>query len=206
MHNYHAVHNEFPRGTIENADLKPEDRLSWVVSLLPFLDQNNVYQQVDRDAGWQAADNRKLNNIGVPIFQNPSHARPSDNAGSMDYVGIAGIGPKAAGLPNDDPKAGIFGYDRATKIRDIQDGTSNTMAVADSSEPNDSFMQGGKGTIRGFSQQPYINGPDGIGGPHAGGIQVLFADGSVRFISEHIDPGTLEALATKSGGEVVGGF
>ena len=206
MHNHHDVYNEFPRGTIDNDNLKPDDRLSWVVSLLPYIDQNNLYQQIDRKAGWKNDDNAEVAKFTIPSFQNPSHARPSDNPGSMDYVGIAGVGPKAAELPNDDPKAGIYGYNRATKIRDITDGTSNTMAVADASKPNASFMKGGKATIRGFSQQPYINGPDGIGGPHAGGIQVLFADGSVRFISENIDPGVLEALATKAGGEVIGEF
>ncbi|APZ94992.1 DUF1559 domain-containing protein [Fuerstiella marisgermanici] len=206
MHNYHDVYREFPRGTIENDELKPEQRLSWMVSLLPFIDQNALFQQIDREGEWNAGGNAKLSAIRIPSLQNPSHARTSDNPGAMDYVGIAGVGPKAAELPNDDPKAGIFGYNRATRIRDIRDGTSNTMAVADASQPNASYMQGGKATIRGFSQKPYINGPDGIGGPHQGGIQVLLADGSVRFISENIDPSVLEALATKSGGEVIGSF
>ncbi|MCA9065981.1 MAG: DUF1559 domain-containing protein, partial [Planctomycetaceae bacterium] len=61
-------------------------------------------------------------------------------------------------------------------------------------------------TIRGFSQQPYLNGPDEIGSPHQGIVQFAFADGSVRAISVNIDNGILEALATKAGGEVVPQF
>jgi len=42
---------------------------------------------------------------------------------------------------------------------------------------------------------------------HLGGVNVIFCDGSVRFISDSIDPATWIALGTKSGGEAVnGGF
>lgn len=41
---------------------------------------------------------------------------------------------------------------------------------------------------------------------HTGGVQFSLADGSVHFISENIDAGILDALATRAGGEVVGEF
>jgi prepilin-type N-terminal cleavage/methylation domain-containing protein len=41
---------------------------------------------------------------------------------------------------------------------------------------------------------------------HEGGVQFTLADGSVHFISENIDAGVLDALATRAGGEVVGEF
>jgi hypothetical protein len=119
---------------------------------------------------------------------------------------MAGVGKDAATLPNNDPKAGIFGYDRVCRIRDITDGTSNTIMITDASRPTASYLAGGKATIRGFSQSPYLNGPDGIGSPHRGVVQVVLADGSVRAISVDTDESVLEALATKAGGEVVGEF
>ena len=42
-----------------------------------------------------------------------------------------------------------------------------------------------------------------FGGNHPGGANVLFADGSARFISESIDPKVFEALSTMAGGEAV---
>jgi prepilin-type processing-associated H-X9-DG protein len=41
---------------------------------------------------------------------------------------------------------------------------------------------------------------------HTGGLNCLFADGSVHFISNNIDIPTWVALATRAGGEVVAGF
>ncbi|GAB4138137.1 MAG: DUF1559 domain-containing protein [Planctomycetaceae bacterium] len=41
---------------------------------------------------------------------------------------------------------------------------------------------------------------------HTGGVQVALVDGSCRFISENINLNTWRALATRSGGEVIGEF
>jgi hypothetical protein len=41
---------------------------------------------------------------------------------------------------------------------------------------------------------------------HEGGVHSGMADGSVRFISENIDLGLYQALASKAGGEITGSF
>jgi prepilin-type N-terminal cleavage/methylation domain-containing protein/prepilin-type processing-associated H-X9-DG protein len=41
---------------------------------------------------------------------------------------------------------------------------------------------------------------------HSGGVNVLFGDGSVRFLGESVELGTWRALGTRAGGEVPGNF
>ncbi|MFN9718346.1 MAG: DUF1559 domain-containing protein, partial [Planctomycetota bacterium] len=168
MHNYHDTFNHFPQGTVENDDLKPEERLSWGYSVLPYIEQARLYEKIDKTRGWADPANAGALASEMPVFKNPSQWRLRANPSSGDYVAMAGVGPDAALLEHDDPKAGIFGYNRVTVMRDITDGTSNTLMIIDSSEPNESFLAGGRATVRGFRQSPYLNGPDGIGSPHAG--------------------------------------
>ncbi len=78
--------------------------------------------------------------------------------------------------------------------------------IIDSSEPTNRCWLAEEQPSESFSQSPYLNGPDGIGSPHAGIVQAALADGSVRAISINIDETVLEGLATMAGGEVIENF
>jgi prepilin-type processing-associated H-X9-DG protein len=70
---------------------------------------------------------------------------------------------------------------------------------------NGSWLQGGPATVRGLdpAQQPYLGPGRQFGGIHLGAGNFAFADGSVRAISESINPKIFEALSTIAGGERV---
>ena len=57
MHNYHDTYNHFPAGTVENDGLEVTERLSWMVSILPFLEQAALYNQIDMKEGFSSATN-----------------------------------------------------------------------------------------------------------------------------------------------------
>lgn len=206
LHNYHEVFNSLPAGTVENKDLKVEERFSWIAPILPFVEQAALQQQLNMKEAWDSDGNAEATALTIPVFLNPSVNADNQEGGRIDYVGMGGVGAKAAELKVGDPKAGTFGYNRTTRFRDVTDGTSNTICVTEASQDFGKWAQGGNSTIRCLTKQPYINGPDGIGSPFQGGMNALFLDGSVRFISENIAPSIMEALITISGGEVIGDF
>src|SRR5215831_9399370 len=85
---YHVDHKFFPPGTVANSDLPPEQRLSWLVSLLPYyIDMEashrrvrpqdtslfDVYPNIDIARAWDAPANRDATARPLGQFICPSH-------------------------------------------------------------------------------------------------------------------------------------
>jgi len=197
LRRYHDVYKSFPAATKGDAKAKPEERLSWMAQLLPLLEQDAAYQQLDFDKAWDAPANAGALKNSVPTFTNPGlPADPKTKYGQTHYVGIAGVGKDAPMLPANHQRAGMFAYNRVTTLSDVTRGTANTMAVSEASKDLGPWGAGGQSTIRALTEKPYINGPDGLGGVYRGGMHVLMLDVSVRFLSENTDPSVLEKLST----------
>ncbi len=82
------------------------------------------------------------------------------------------------------------------------------MVLAESGRVRDSWLAGGPATVRGLdrTEQPYIGPGRQFGGLHVAtsgsqGVNVAFADGSVRFLPATIDPRIFEAISTIAGHE-----
>ena len=97
--------------------------------------------------------------------------------------------------------------DQVVRIRDITDGTSNTLIVSEDSMSPDAQWINGRNI---FDQAFPINQAPGfendIRSEHPQGANGVFCDGSVRFLNEAIDNETLAAICTRALGEVVGDF
>jgi prepilin-type processing-associated H-X9-DG protein len=207
VRNYYATFNYLPPATMANAMLTPEKRFGWPFLLLPFQESENLTARCDKDKSWNAEENQFAARMPIAFYQcqaNPDY-RSSSPFGASHYLGIAGVGKDADMLPKDDPKAGIFGYDRKITFYDIKDGTYLTVMVVETALPHGAWTAGGPDTVRGVDPEdsPYM-GPNGpFGGNHSGGTNVLFADGSVHFLRTPFDPPTFEALATYNGSETI---
>src|SRR5262249_21320086 len=142
----------FPPGALPHPTLPPEERLSWLVALLPYMEREDLYHSIDRTKGWQDEANAEAVGTVIPQFTTPSHPVPPapGSPAPTHFVGIAGVGTDAAFLPAGHPRAGIFGYDRRTTLAEMKDGLSTTMLAAETHWENGPWAAGGPSTVRGF--------------------------------------------------------
>jgi prepilin-type processing-associated H-X9-DG protein len=194
----------FPDGMCPNDEIGPAERLSWYAAVLPDLDEQERFNVLEMDQPWDVGENDELAHSRIRVLSCPERAAVA--AGSPEpasYIGIAGLGVDAPSLPKSDRRAGVFGYERQAKLADIKDGTAQTMMLVETGRFSGSWLQAGPATVRGLdpAQKPCIGPGRQFGGMHRGGAFVAFADGSVRRVSESVDPAVFEALSTMAGGE-----
>ncbi len=149
-----------------------------------------------REAGWDAPVNDEFVRRTFPQFLNPAVPQKAgeDHYPTTHYIGVTGVSVDAAKKEGLNP-SGYFGGG-LSKRTEVPDGLSNMMMVAGVSNQLGSWARPGTATERAFSQEPYINGPDGFGTGQADGMYVLMADGSVRFLNQNTDPAVIRQLAT----------
>jgi prepilin-type processing-associated H-X9-DG protein len=199
----------FPPGTLPNPALPPEQRLSWLVVLLPYLGETDAARQrykvlnerIDRGKGWNAPANAAALNTPLAVCTCPAHPDVPPHPALTFYVGLAGVGPKAALLPTSSPRAGIFGYDRAVRRTDVRAGLSFTMLATETAQDNGPWLAGGPATVRELApdEEHYVGPGRPFGGLHPDGLNVLWADASVRWLNNNVPAADFRALATLSG-------
>ncbi len=191
--------------------LTVEERVSWIFLVSPLCESMmDPNWKIDTKKPWDAPENGYVRETPFyyalcPLAENQTNV--------TYYVGIAGVGKDAAALPGGDPRTGFFGYDRLITAKDIKDGTSNSIGIAETHREVGPWIAGGYTTVRGLDpdQPPYIGEGGQFHSPHRISkfwgsemhITAAFIDGSVRSFSESLNPKIWEALATIAGEEKV---
>lgn len=208
LHHYHDAYATFPAGGIEwRPPTDPTRRqLAWSAFLLPYLEQDNLYRQLDLTQAFDAPANTQGAATVLRVYLCPSTKRSSfvvDGRGACDYGGI--YGERITG-PNQPPK-GVMLYDRPIAIAMIPDGTAFTLIVSEDSGWRDGQWINGRNI---FDQAFAINNREpnenDIRSEHPGGAHGLFCDGSVRFLHETLNLRTLAGLCTRAGREILSDF
>jgi prepilin-type N-terminal cleavage/methylation domain-containing protein len=196
----------FPPGVIEWRPTGEGKRrqLAWSIFLLPFLEQQAVYDQLDLQQPFDSPVNAAAASQVLPVFVCPTSVRGSrlvEGRGPCDYGGITGERIQGANQP---PK-GILVYDRGLPVAAVRDGLAFTIIVGeDTAWPDGQWINGRNVFDQAFrinAAPPFEND---IRSHHPSGAQVVMADSSVRFLNDGLDLKTLAALCTRAGGEPVG--
>lgn len=200
---YVTAEGALPAGAAGATLLPPETRLSWQATLLPYYGHLDWHNELNFARSWNDTANQRVTRRPLEVMVNPALGPGTTKAGFpvTHYVGVAGLGEDAGQLDTEDPRAGVFGFRPRFSPTQIPDGASNTIAVAGVAQKLGPWASGGAATVRGFTQRPYINGPDGFSSGQPDGMLVGMADGSVRFMPKDIDPAVFERLVTINGGD-----
>jgi prepilin-type processing-associated H-X9-DG protein len=215
FHNYHSTYNHFPSPVLYGGK-SGKVPYSWRVAILPFVEQQKLYDQYNFDEPWDGPNNRKLIDKMPAVYSYPLiDGSPSSTTNSSYYVltgphtalaestvevnntgrgrGGRDQGPFEVNVPRAVSPEARF----PAGISAITDGTSNTILAVEAkrdipwTKPEDLPFEVGPTQPRSF------------GGFWPDGFNALFCDGSVRSLKNSIDPTVLGALLTRDGGEVI---
>lgn len=200
---YHQTHGHLPPGGTHfprMASHSPYDRpdlWSWAYQILPYLGEEPLYEQ---------RDHRLIARTRIAAYICPARRGPDIDAdGKIDYAGCAGSRPR-------DGVDGVVirtGFGRVRLLTGIPDGLTNTIMVAEKqlnlsrmgrcADDNEDFATPGWNgdfevyrvglqppafDYRADSLQP----SQSFGSSHDTGINLLFADGSVRVVRYTVSP------------------
>ena len=173
-HNYHEAHGRFPPQA--SVDANGKTLLSWRVHLLPYLSQENLYRQFHLDEPWDSAHNKSLVGRIPRVYQNPN--LPAGT--TTNYLAFVG-------------KDTVLAPGRSSRFSEITDGSSLTLVFVEADANR--AVTWTKPADHAFSARtPFA----GLGKLRPGGFLTAFADGSVRFINNVVDPRIFKAMVTKS--------
>lgn len=221
LHAYHDSHGTFPIGNLANINFTLQ------AYILPYLDQANLYNRLNFNYGGNCF-NINTGDIYAPKI--PAYTCPTDPLASTpgflsgygNFLVGAYFGTMGTSTTN---KSGMFYSSSAgapVKMRDVTDGTSNTLLFGERGAPvdglygwalcgygnnndgeSDNLLTTAAGLSKGDSAGAHNNH---YWSYHTGGGHFSLADGSVRFLSNNMSFATFQALSTKAGSEVLGDF
>jgi len=239
MHNYHDTHGVFPPGLSFNlpngtaphvANAAAKSLIGWQVMIFPYIEQAPLYNQIQQtgafDQRWLSvpAFTGSIAKIRIPAYRCPSDTLGDVNTstnglgyGATNYAGNYGgdFGPNWTGIlfPNS-----------SVKIRDITDGTSQTVMIGEREYTSAIRKNGGHGiwpggisNIADYSiaattknhPNTVLNsafGTSAFSSMHEGGVYFMFGDGHAQFLSENMDTANYQRLGFRSDGQVIGEF
>lgn len=224
LHNYETEHQSLPPGVVDPS--RPVRNrpvglhTSWIAQLLPHLEQGGTAASLDTDYSVYDPVNSGAATKWIATLRCPSDRRnpPVGGVGVTNYAACY----HDVEAPIDVDNHGVMFLNSHIRHEDIPDGSGFTIFVGEKPYIGDDlgWISGTSSSLRNTGAPPNANrlewargrGPGagaddlvvgGFGSYHTGGANFAFGDGSVRFVSERIDPGIFRRLGHRDDGEPV---
>lgn len=233
LHNYDMAFEMLPPGCVNSTgpirNLSEGYHISWVAQILPMTEQSNVFGQINFDEGAYGPANGALRATQFSVFLCPTDGGQGNGFGSINYAACFG----GEDVPIDVNNTGVMFLNSSIGYQQIRDGASNTILAGEKRIVNGindlGWLSGtmatlrntgvtinsgwdlglphsGGGALRKPLPPPSDTSTSGYSSFHTGGAQFILADGSVRFLSENIDPKIFSFLGSREDMQIVGDF
>ncbi len=186
LHNYRDQNGCFPPPYVADAEGKP--LYSWRVLLLPYLEENPLYEQWHLDEPWDSPHNRPLAEHAIGVFRCP--LAEFENQPLSSYLAV--VGPGMA-----------WEHGECLTFKDFTDAANATIMVV---EVRDSQVHWAAPVdLDRATMSLMINAESrpSIGSHHPTLANVLFVDGSAMALPNDLPEDDLAALLTRGGGESI---
>jgi hypothetical protein len=156
-------------------------QLSWRVHMLPYLEEQALYEQFHLDEPWDSEHNRALIAKMPQVFQDPNGRLPG---GETAYLAVTGPGT-------------AFGDGAiVSDLRDFKDGIARTVMFVEAN-PDQAVIW--------TKPEDWKFDPDnptsGLGNSRPGGFLAAMGDGAIDFIHDKSDSDAVRAMMTRDGGD-----
>jgi prepilin-type N-terminal cleavage/methylation domain-containing protein/prepilin-type processing-associated H-X9-DG protein len=132
VHQYAGTEGALPQGCAYVAGYTLQERLTWQTSILPYVEQDALWQMVCQanlqDPAGHGALQATVSATPVSIYLCPAETRRTGSLGTgvwalTSYQGVAGTSILR--------KDGVLNRDFTVRFTDITDGTSNTLMIGE---------------------------------------------------------------------------
>ncbi len=221
IHNFEFAREHLPSGvTNKTGPIRTEEigeHVSFLVELLPYVEQRGIADNFDMSLGTYAAANVAARNMSIPVYQCPSF--------DIGRLGMPGITNYAGSYHSSEVQIakdndGLLFLNSRVALADIYDGTSNTFLIGEMLPLDDSlgWASGTRASLRnpesllGLRDLELLNKSlplkvtdvGSFGSSHPAGVNFCLADGSCRLFSRFMSPAVLKLLGNRSDGEMMG--
>lgn len=157
---YEKNHGSLPPAyTVDNSG-KPLH--SWRVLLLPYLGQQELYDQIKLDEPWDSPHNKHLHSVDVPVYKCASDH--DSQTGGTNYSVV--VGPDTA-----------FGKQGGKKLPSFGPESDDLILVVERVDKNVCWLDPTQELTQAVAEKGIYSG-------HSSGVQVGRRDGSVEFLHE----------------------
>jgi prepilin-type processing-associated H-X9-DG protein/prepilin-type N-terminal cleavage/methylation domain-containing protein len=223
LHSYHEVCGSFPAGW--QWESTSSSAYGWAVPLLPYVEQNAIYEQTDRNSVLTHPTNTRVRATAIGLLLCPSDlteptfllswedevantSGPLFDLPSASYIGVFGTLEADETTPAP-PGDGTFVEHRTVRLVDLERGASNTTITGERTMARvpSTWLgvdrQGADAACRlvgNMLTSPNCDTCDEceFSSRHPGGANFLWADGRVSLVSENVDSREYQRMSRRS--------